>query len=208
MTWQIGTRKLLNDRSGFTLIELAVTIAVAGIVAAVVVPNYSTYVARSRQADAKIHLSSAYLAEKAFYLETGRYTTCIRDIGVSVGGAGLNYYTVGFDSAYAPSTCGPQGNLPCNGLRTPSTTCAANRTSVLANAKASFLNATVPTDTHLATNAAGVPAGSVNDISSFGFTVRAVGQVSPMRSEYDRWRINEQKQIQNYRTSAGADWGV
>jgi type IV pilus assembly protein PilE len=45
--------------SGFTLIELMITVAVVGILTAIALPNYSAYAERSRRADGKAALLAA-----------------------------------------------------------------------------------------------------------------------------------------------------
>jgi type IV pilus assembly protein PilE len=54
-------------QSGFTLIELMIVVAIAAILAAIALPNYQQYVARSERADAKSRiLSAAQCLERSF----------------------------------------------------------------------------------------------------------------------------------------------
>lgn len=55
--------------TGLTLIELMIVVAIIGILAAVAVPNYNQFQARSRQSEAKVNLRSIYVAAKAYYEE-------------------------------------------------------------------------------------------------------------------------------------------
>ena len=55
-----------NSQWGFTLIELMITVAVIGILAAIALPNYSAYVERGRRSDGKAALlRAAQWLEKA-----------------------------------------------------------------------------------------------------------------------------------------------
>jgi type IV pilus assembly protein PilE len=58
---------------GFTLIELMITVAIVGILAAVVYPSYTEYVAKSRRAAAAAVLMEARQWMERFYTENYRY---------------------------------------------------------------------------------------------------------------------------------------
>lgn len=64
--------KKLNNKAGFTLIELMIAVAIIGILAAVAVPNFQKFQARARQSSARTELSGIYTAEQGFFAE---YTT-------------------------------------------------------------------------------------------------------------------------------------
>ena len=73
-------RKLQN---GFTLIELLIAVAIIGILAAIGIPNFSRFQARSKQSEAKTNLKALFAAEKGFMLEKDRYSSLVGEIGFS-----------------------------------------------------------------------------------------------------------------------------
>lgn len=58
---------------GFTLIELMITVAIVGILAAIAVPNYTSYVARARRADARAQLLQIAQFMQRFYAANDQY---------------------------------------------------------------------------------------------------------------------------------------
>jgi type IV pilus assembly protein PilE len=65
---QLNRQFMRKNNNGFTLIELMITVAVIGILAAIAIPNYQQYILRANRADAQ-----AILTESAQYME--RYYT-------------------------------------------------------------------------------------------------------------------------------------
>jgi prepilin-type N-terminal cleavage/methylation domain-containing protein len=60
-------------REGFTLIELMITVAIIGILAAIAIPSFTSYQNRSRRAEAMTNVSAISKAEAAHFAASGVY---------------------------------------------------------------------------------------------------------------------------------------
>jgi type IV pilus assembly protein PilA len=62
-----------KDKKGFTLIELMIVVAIIGILAAIAIPNFLKFQAKSKQSEAKTNLKAIYTAETGYYGENNTY---------------------------------------------------------------------------------------------------------------------------------------
>jgi type IV pilus assembly protein PilA len=64
---------MLKSKKGFTLIELMIVVAIIGILAAIAIPNFLKFQAKSKQSEAKTNLKGVYTAETAYFGENNDY---------------------------------------------------------------------------------------------------------------------------------------
>jgi len=100
----------LRSKKGFTLIELMIVVAIIGILAAIAIPNFLRFQAKSKQSEAKGNLSGIFTGETAFQGEKNRYGS-IAEIAWAPIGSSIRYqYFSGTDSAgYSGGYTAPAG---------------------------------------------------------------------------------------------------
>jgi len=82
------------SKKGFTLVELMIVVAIIGILAAIAIPNFQKYQAKSRTTEAKIALSAVFTGQKSFHAEWNGYVACMGLIGYGVDSVN-RFYAVG-----------------------------------------------------------------------------------------------------------------
>ena len=67
----------VRTEAGFTIIELLIVGAIVAILAALAMPRYRVYVARSKQADARVALMDVHSAQERFRALNARYASAV-----------------------------------------------------------------------------------------------------------------------------------
>lgn len=126
-------------RTGFTLIEIMIVVAIIGIIAAIAIPSYTNHVQKSRREAAKSDLLAAAQAMERFYAINYTYAGTVAGTtfpansptdgpamyNLAVSGASATAYTI----TATPVSGGPQATDKCGvlsinqvGSKTPTTT--------------------------------------------------------------------------------------
>ena len=79
-----GVAAARRCQAGFTLIELMIAVAIVGIIAAVAYPQYTSYIQRSRLAEATGNLSTTRVRLEQFYQDNRSYNSNATSCGVAL----------------------------------------------------------------------------------------------------------------------------
>jgi type IV pilus assembly protein PilA len=164
--------KAFKGQKGFTLIELMIVVAIIGILAAIAIPNFVAYQAKSKQSEAKVSLGAIFTSAVAYQAESQNPQSyapaTISQIGWQPSGSPRYafYYQDGVNLAngngttVTPFNGGSTANLPCNVTAPPAS------------------------------------GGFTVQASSSGFTAGANGNIDG-DTACDHWFINDQRNLQN-----------
>jgi len=86
---------MLKSKKGFTLIELMIVVAIIGILAAIAIPNFLKFQAKSKQSEAKTNLKGIYTAETGYFGENNAYSGFNESNWAPVGQARYHYTLTG-----------------------------------------------------------------------------------------------------------------
>jgi len=101
----------LNEK-GFSLIELIIVIAIIGVLAAIAIPQFSSYRTRSYNATAMADLRSAATAQEAYHVNNQIYAGSLnltQDYGLTTS-TGVELTVSGSSSSYTITSYHSSGN--------------------------------------------------------------------------------------------------
>jgi len=84
--------RLRKKDKGFTLIELMIVVAIIGILAAIAIPNFLRYQAKTKQSEAKTNLGAIFTSQVTYFGEEDTYAG-IASIGWAPEGSTRYAYT-------------------------------------------------------------------------------------------------------------------
>ncbi len=93
--------KSFRKQEGFTLIELMIVVAIIGLLAAIAIPNFMQYQAKSKQSEAKGNLAGIYTSEVAYFGDANTYDPNFNTIGFVVASTGSQRYSYSIDGSSA-----------------------------------------------------------------------------------------------------------
>ena len=85
--------KLRKKDKGFTLIELMIVVAIIGILAAIAIPNFLRYQAKTKQSEAKTNLGAIFTSQVTYFGEEDTYAN-VSNIGWAPEGTTRYAYTM------------------------------------------------------------------------------------------------------------------
>jgi type IV pilus assembly protein PilA len=163
----------LGSKKGFTLIELMIVVAIIGILAAIAIPNFLKFQAKSKQSEAKSNLGAIFTGEMAYFGENNTYGG-FSQINWSPSGTPRYHYTL---SGWADNVLSGVGALAAN-VTVPAWT--ANLNNAVDNV-----------------SAGGTPlamGGAAPAYDALTFWAGAGGRISNSANS-DGWMINQNKTL-------------
>lgn len=111
----------MKKAAGFSLIELLITVTIIGILAAIAIPSYSTYMQKSRRASAEAHLMDIAQRQQQYLLDARAYAPDLQTLGLTTPSDVSTYYTVAIPPLVVISGVPPSFTVTATPISTQAT---------------------------------------------------------------------------------------
>ena len=169
---------MLKGKKGFTLIELMIVVAIIGILAAIAIPNFLKFQAKSKQSEAKANLGAIFTGETSYFGEANTYGN-YGQINWSPSGQPRYQYLLASATIATAVDNNHVGAMGIMGNYTVAIPAPASWTANLNNATD---NGVAPTVVSPSTA-----------LSSSGFVAGAAGVIKNSTTVSDAWQINQNR---------------
>lgn len=177
-------RKL--NQSGFSLVELMVVVAIIGILATIAIPKVNKFIAKARQSEAQVNLTSLYTFNKNFFVEFQGYSSSFGALGFQPEGK----------LRYATGWAATSGICPTQFTLLKGAAACTNSSSTLDICPAA-LGGSCTTLPGANNQQPTVGAGSAIAADFSTFTSSAQANLISSAPQPDLWTINQDKNLQN-----------
>ncbi len=108
----------IKKQNGFTLMELVITVAIIGILSAIVYPSYVSSVQKGKRSDAKVELLRIAQMQESYFAQNMSYAKTLTQLGLSANTipSEQNEYNITIGS-YSPNNCTGNNTAPCVSFR-------------------------------------------------------------------------------------------
>ena len=76
-------KTILKRKSGFTLIELMIVVAIIGILAAIAIPNFLRFQLKAKTSEGKTNIAAIRTAQQSYYSEFGVFVSALASPAVT-----------------------------------------------------------------------------------------------------------------------------
>lgn len=119
----------MSRHNGFTLIELVMALAIIGLLLAIAIPAYRSYILRGQRAEAYEVLLAVEQRQQRYYLFNSSYSSSTSTLGLGTQSTN-GRYTIAISSA---TTTGYIATATASGTQTSDTSCLNIQLSIVAS---------------------------------------------------------------------------